>query len=755
MLPTPSTLIGAAQAPSAYGPVSTHWRSPLGWITLALVLIASAEASRWFTIGDQSMSALWPPAGIFIGATAALGYRALLVLTPVFFIWLLWLDGSPPVLAALAATGQCLGAATGAFLIRRFWRLGQKKGPFSELIALYTRAALAGGLVTSLFGAVGYRLGSSVAGAAALHDTVFVYLAFEALGIILFAPLTYSLLSNPRYFFQQIRLDWMQRMPWIWLLLTSGLILMVLLVHGLNESSYSTAIGFAFFPLLCWFILQTRPPSGLVAIPVFVGVFLGLSLNGMGGLPHIITLPDLIRSLLLVGGLAVMCQVLSAITAERTRLIQGFQEQARTDFLTGLRNDRAFTEDLRAALDDRSQSDRAPDWLVYLRVLEADRIEELLGFEASHALERQLAARLMGTTGPRAMPARIADATFVLLIPAESTAVLYRKLESLYTDFDGSVLEPGGHQTQIRVTVGAAPLDGNLEDPIHYLSAATQAAHQAEQHSPRIHIIENTRTLISERHATTQQIERLKSALTEERLELFAQRIQPFLPQDTGLHYEILVRLRERDGELVSPGGFLPVAETFGFMGEIDQWVIRATLRTLAANPTWLESTAKCAINLAGTSLSNPELVAFIDQELRVAGVPPAKISFEITETEQIGNRSAAVAQVRAMRELGCSVSLDDFGTGLATFDYLRSFELDFVKIDGIFVRDLLANHQDQSMVRAICEVARSMGLRTIAEFVEGEDLIEALRQLGVDYGQGFGIARPAPIHELFEQPAA
>ena len=135
--------------------------------------------------------------------------------------------------------------------------------------------------------------------------------------------------------------------------------------------------------------------------------------------------------------------------------------------------------------------------------------------------------------------------------------------------------------------------------------------------------------------------------------------------------------------------------------------------------------------------------------------MPAGRISFEITETEQIGDRAAAVQQVRAMRALGCSVSLDDFGTGLATFDYLRSFDVDFVKIDGVFVRDLLANQHDQSMVRAICEVARSMGLRTIAEFVEGEDLIEALRALGVDYGQGFGIAHPAPIHELFAQPAA
>ena len=754
MLPTPQNLSGGYPG-SVHRLATTRWQAVLGWIGLAVILVASAEASRLFTIGDQPMSALWPPAGIFLGATAALGYRTLIVLGPAFLVWLLWLDATPPALAVLATIGQCLGAAVGAFLMRQFWQQGRKKGPFSELIALYTRAALAGGLVTSIFGAAGYRLSMPVAADTGFHDTVLVYMAFEAIGIILFAPLVYSILSNPHHFLDQLRLDWRQRMPWFWLAITAGLLALALLMHGLNESTYSTAIGFAFFPLLCWFILQTRPPSGLITVPAFVALFMGLSLNGMGGLPQIITLGDLIRSLLLVGGLAVMSQVLSAITAERSRLIRGFQEQARTDFLTGLRNDRAFTEDLSAALADHTHKRQPPDWLVYLQVLEADRIEELLGFEASQELERQLAARLMGATGPRTLPARIADATFVLLMPAESTAVLRRRLESLYSDFDGSIFEPGGNQTQIRVTVGAVPLDGNLEDPIHYLSAATQAAHQAAQANPRIRVIENTRDLIDERHATTQQIERLKSALTEDRLELFAQRIQPFSPQGTGLHYEILVRLRERNGDLISPGGFLPVAEAFGFMGEIDQWVIRSTLRTLADNPAWLENTTKCAINLAGTSLSNPELIAFIDHELKASGVPAGRISFEITETEQIGDRAAAVQQVRAMRELGCSVSLDDFGTGLATFDYLRSFDVDFVKIDGVFVRDLLANRHDQSMVRAICEVARSMGLRTIAEFVEGEDLIEALRQLGVDYGQGFGIARPAPIHELFAQPAA
>lgn len=725
--------------------------SPAAGLTLSLALILLAELSRHFTIGGFLMSAIWPPAGLFVGAGTVFGYRALLYLMPALLVWMLWFDGNPLAMALITVIGQGSGAALAAGLMRRFWARSSSRGPFSDLLALYTRAALAGGALTSLLGGIGYRMGVESSMDIAFHDLWLIYWAFEALGIILFAPLAFAVLRAPRHFQRQLARDWSRTMPWIWLGVMLLLIALAMALNGLDESAYASAIGFSFFPLLCWFILQCRAANVLIAIPLFAALFVSFSLNGLGGLPAIETVQDLIRSLLLVGGLVVMAQVIAAVTAERTQLVMRFQQQARSDYLTGLNNDRAFASNLTGILEQVRNGTVSSQWLVYLDVLDADRIQDLLGYESSQQIEKRLGAMLMGTVGPSACPSRIGEATFAMILTATRREDLNAQLERLYSGFDGQVLEANAYRTQIRVSIGAVALDGALSDPTHYLSAATEAAHQASQQGQRIRVIQDTHELIEQRQTTSFQIERLKSALRDGRLELYAQLIQPFSEQDTGLHYEILIRLRDPDSGLIGPGGFLPVAETFGFMLEIDQWVIRTTLRTLADNHEWLSRTSKCAINLAGTSLSNGELVPFIADQLKRTGVPAGKISFEITETEQIHDREAAVKQVQAIRALGCSVSLDDFGTGLATFDYLRSFELDFVKIDGVFVRELLHNPHDQSMVQAICKVARSMNLRTIAEFVEGEDLIDALRGLGVDYGQGFGIAKPRPLHEIFQ----
>lgn len=725
--------------------------SPTVGLMLALVLVLAAEASRYFTLGTFPMSAVWPPSGIFVGATAALGYRALGYLMPAMLAWMLMINLDPLPMALMVVIGQSSGAALAAGLLRRIWSTGGDRSPSSDLVALYTRAALAGGGLASLLGSIGYWMGVEISPGTPFYDLWLVYWAFEAFGIILFAPLVFTILRAPQHFRHQLECDWRRPMTWAWLGTTLLLITISVGLLGTNGAAYASAIGFSFFPLLCWFIIQSRGANVLIAIPLFVTLFVIFSLYGLAGLPRIETIEDLIRSLLLVGGLVVMAQVIAVVTAEHTRLRIRFQQQAQSDYLTGLNNDRAFAKQLGEVLEGVRTGGISSQWLVYLGVLDVDRIQDLLGYETSQQLEKNLGASVFETVGPSASPSRIGEGSYIMLLAAATPESLNSQLERLYTSFDGRVLDANAYRTPIRVALGAVALDGNLSDPTLYLSAAVDAAQQAGQQGHRIRVIHNTPELIEQRQTTTYQIERLKSALSDGRLELYAQIIQPFLQSDAGLHYEILIRLRDQASGLIGPGGFLPVAEKFGFMLEIDQWVIATTFKSLSDKPQWLDSTAKCAINLAGMSLSSGELVPFIHDQLERTGVPAEKISFEITETGQIDDRESAVRQVQAMRALGCSVSLDDFGTGLATFDYLRSFELDFVKIDGVFVRDLLNNAHDRSIVKAICEVSQSMNLRTIAEFVEGEDLISALRELGVDYGQGFGIAKPRPLHEIFQ----
>ena len=736
------------------GNASSRPQIPLvGWLLLGLILIVLAEISRYFTVDDLQISAIWPVSGVFVAATLTLGYRALLVLAPSLTLWLVISQSTPWTIALIAVTGQVIGAAAAVWLMYRFWRGQTEHSPLNNQIALYTRCALIGGALVSAIGTLSLTGSANGFGNAQIYDIWLVYWAFEALGIILFAPLTFMLLRAPQRFLGQMRRDWRSRSLLGWLALTLIATGLALVVGYLDLTAYSTAVGFAFFPLLCWFVLQARQANVALVIPVSAALFIGFSLNGMAGLPPIDELSDLIRSLLLVGGLAVMTQVIAAISAERMRLTDQFQRQARSDYLTGLSNDRELTRQLEAAFAGVREGEQTPPWLCYLQVLEADRFEDLLGFEDSQRLEILISERLLETVDSRGLPARMGDGSYAMLLTAADRDALSVQLERLYERFDGQLLEPGEHQTRIRVALGAVPLDERLADLSHFLGAVTQAAWQASQQLHRVMIVRDVQRLIAERRQSIEQLEQIKAALAEDRLELFAQLIHPFGAQATGLHFEILLRLRTDDGELLGPGAFLPVAETFGFMVEIDQWVIRRTLQTLAGHPEWLDRTAKCAINLAGSSFANPELVPFIRAELEHSGVPARKMCFEITETERIQDRAMAVEMVHEIRALGCCVSLDDFGTGLASFDYLRSFELDYLKIDGLFVRHMISNDHDGSMVQAICTVAQTMSLHTIAEFVEDDILIDRLRGMGVDYGQGFGIARPLPLHELFPAP--
>lgn len=728
---------------------------PLGWPLLGLALIVLAEISRYFTVNDLQISAIWPVAGIFVGATAALGYRALLVLAPSLVFWLIVSQSIPWTNAVVAVAGQAIGATTAVWLMRRFWRRQTEHRPLSNQIALYTRCALIGGALVSAIGTVSLTASANGFERAQIYDVWLVYWAFEALGIILFAPLSFMLLWAPRRFLTQLQRDWRSGSLLAWLALTIAATGLALVLVDLDLSAYSTAVGFAFFPLLCWFVLQARQANVALVIPASAALFTALALNGMAGLPPVRELDGLIRTLLLVGGLAVMAQVIAAISAERRRLIDRFQHQARSDYLTGLNNDREFARQLESAFAEMLGAEQKPLWLCYLHVLEADRFEDLLGFEDSQKLEILISESLLEVVDSRGLPARIGDGSYAMLLRAGDGDALLTQLERLYQRFDGQLLEPGEHQTRIRVALGAVPLNGSLVNSNHCLSAATQAARQASQQLHRVMIIEDVGGLVAERRQSIEQLEQIKAALAEDRFELFAQRIHPLTMQGAGLHFEILLRLRTHDGNLLGPGNFLPVAEAFGFMVEIDQWVIRRTLQTLARHPEWLDRTAQCAINLAGSSFANPELVPFIRAELAHSGVPARKMCFEITETERIEDRAMAVRIVRDIRDIGCCVSLDDFGTGLASFDYLRSFELDYLKIDGLFVRDMISDNNDGNMVQAMCNVAQSMSLHTIAEFVENDAVIERLRLMGVDYAQGFGIARPQPLHELLRAPEA
>lgn len=214
---------------------------------------------------------------------------------------------------------------------------------------------------------------------------------------------------------------------------------------------------------------------------------------------------------------------------------------------------------------------------------------------------------------------------------------------------------------------------------------------------------------------------------------------------EDGAHYEMLLRMRDEDGALIPPMAFIPAAERYGLMPQLDRWVIATAFAQYEERHLPGDSVGTCAINLSGSSVCDENFYEFLVEQFALYRVPPAGICFEITETAAITNLRQATTLIKKLKDLGCRFSLDDFGSGMSSFTYLKHLPVDYLKIDGGFVKDMIADPIDQAMVEAINHIGHVMHIETIAEFVEDGIVLSALRRIGVDYAQGYGVERPRP----------
>jgi EAL domain-containing protein (putative c-di-GMP-specific phosphodiesterase class I) len=305
----------------------------------------------------------------------------------------------------------------------------------------------------------------------------------------------------------------------------------------------------------------------------------------------------------------------------------------------------------------------------------------------------------------------------------------------------------------VSVSIGLVSIASAALTLADVLKAADAACYLAkEKGRNRIHIYQPNDTEVSIRQGEMEWVGRIQQAIEEDRLRLYAQEIVPVCaPTDSVKHIEILLRMIDERGDLVPPMAFIPAAERYNLMPSIDRWVIRKTFSTLAQLRARGEREVPdmCSINLSGASFIDELFLQFVRDQFVQSSIPHAAICFEITETAAIANLGKAERFIHELRALGCKFSLDDFGAGMSSFAYLKHLPVDFLKIDGVFVKDMATDPIDRAMVESINHIGHVMGKVTIAEFVESNEILERLRQIGVDYAQGFGIARPEPFGNL------
>jgi EAL domain-containing protein (putative c-di-GMP-specific phosphodiesterase class I) len=306
------------------------------------------------------------------------------------------------------------------------------------------------------------------------------------------------------------------------------------------------------------------------------------------------------------------------------------------------------------------------------------------------------------------------------------------------------------HIFNVGVSIGLTEISIQTANATETLIQADSACYAAKDLGRnRVHIYTADDEQLAKRDGEFRWVQKINEALLDDRFVLFAQPIEPIKGPDNGKIYEVLVRYQDEDDQLVPPGAFLPAAERYNLSGRIDRWVVDNAISWLKENSHNLDFLDHIAINLSGNSLGDDAILGHIVKEIQSSGVAPNKIMFEITETAAISNLLDAQMFIGTLREFGCAFALDDFGSGLSSFGYLKNLPVDTLKIDGMFVRDILDDEIDQAMVKSINEIGHVMGKKTVAEFVENKAIVERLIELGVDYAQGYHIGKPQPLKDV------
>jgi diguanylate cyclase (GGDEF)-like protein len=414
----------------------------------------------------------------------------------------------------------------------------------------------------------------------------------------------------------------------------------------------------------------------------------------------------------------------------------------------------------RAALERRvrsivTENNDAGSWsALYIDSDQLHVINDNCGMHVGDNVIAQLGELIRRRLPPGALGARISGDRFAVLLPSnlEDTA---RFAESLRAGAELLGTMQGDARLHVSISVGVAPLECSTGELAHALAPAETACKAAKDRGRnRVAVYEAQDDSIVRRFADINIATRLREAIASERLRLDAQMILPFeaSPQ-TRPHFEVLLRMLNEDGTTIGPDSFLSAANRYQLMPMVDRWVIERTISMLQPHAALLvDRPAVFAINFSGQSLNDASFTDFLLRAVETSGLDPTLFCFELTENATIANIARAEVLMRRLRRLGCGVALDDFGTGLSSLSYLRQLPVTMLKIDGSFVRDILKDARAESMVRAIAQLARSMGLSTVAEYVETEELRARISQLGVDYGQGFALGRPAPFEEVIAQ---
>jgi diguanylate cyclase (GGDEF)-like protein len=428
--------------------------------------------------------------------------------------------------------------------------------------------------------------------------------------------------------------------------------------------------------------------------------------------------------------------------------------QAQYDASTGLMTRHAFERQASALLG--SAAEPGEHCILYLDIDRLHVINETFGMHVGDDVIASVAECMARGVAPPAMSARISGDRLAALIPNAGIAAATAIAESIRAAAAAIVPRAGQGSFEVSACIGVAPVGRSENALAHALATAEIACKAAKDRGRnRVEVFQDSDQSIIRRHTDILIVGKLRDALAHDSFRLDAQPILPLRGNYGRPRFELLIRMLGERGEVIAPGKFLSAAERYQLMPTVDRWVVKRSCELLSAHAAVVgQDIARFAINLSGQSLQDETFLPFVEDTIKSSGVAPNVLCFELTETATVGNLERAQSFLRALQDLGCQFALDDFGTGVSSLAYLKDLSVNYLKIDGSFVRDSTTNSRSVSMIKAIAQLAKVMCIETVAEYVETDTLRARMADLGVDYGQGFAMGKHQPLEQLLDELA-
>jgi EAL domain-containing protein (putative c-di-GMP-specific phosphodiesterase class I) len=739
------------------------WRTALAFALATCVL---TFISRWTSpLGDEGVSMVWPAGGIMLAAWIRFGLPGALASAAGLLAWAMASFPASPAIWAAGVAIELAASGVGAWFMARMAQSLRKRTPGAApltrtewLYCLYAAAIAVAALVAAFLASVAQPL-TGLYTAFSWLEVAGGYWIVQSLGYVLFAPAVLALLSacgfsDPQLPFSTQRLHWRHSVDWVTLGLAVALAIALLVMIWADLPGYARVLVVWAFALMAWTAVRKPAlPTYLSLIFIVMSILPARTITVLGEEDEALRHFEVFEGILMAAIGVFTTQIIQAVMHESKRQQAQLQHRVRTDLQSGLLNEYG----LREVIASRATASAGAIALFHFPAL--PQLTASLGTERAQRVQSTLAERV-AVFGAHAT--RLDSNSYCCVwddaqldeVPAR-LARIEEQLAGLRIRAGEGTVRLQSHTGVLLLDAADAPQGSALAEAV--LAAVWQLEGMLQNPRPTPLTVRMSDQLNLAARERSERSLLIRQALEQGTVEVFGQAIESNIHPSTAepaVMFEALARLRLADGTLLTPNAFLPIAEQNGLIRQLDRVMIQKTFSWFAARPDALARLARCSINLSGQSVSAEGIAAEIRSLANGLNLPVGKFSFEITESEAIQDANLAVRTVADLRAAGFGTAIDDFGTGLATFSYLKRFEVDLIKIDGAFIRLLddgvRRAEVDREIVRAIVRVAQSLGVKTAAEFVETQAIRDHVTALGVHYSQGYAIGKPQPIADFF-----